>query len=164
MISAMPSQVVNQKKEVSRSPVDEDYTKSTSISGALNINRYYLVLIGKALELFGAVRIFQCCNSIAYYDQQIKYLEYVYDTMSAKISNEECNAIEKLLSDINELKGGVFIKDYTGNASMMKVNKATDLNSKIRLLYRTILATLENHHMLTFKDVNPGELLGEFGE
>lgn len=164
--SALPSQIVNNQKEVRRdlNAIESDYDRNVSMGNTLNMNRYYLVLIGKGLELYGSVRLSTNPHSLAYFEQQLEYLEYVFDTMSAKITDTEYNEIDQQFTEIGEVKGKMIIPGYEGEAKFMRVNEATDLKSKIRKLYRGILVVLDIHNMLTFKDLEPEKVLAAYGE
>ena len=162
--------VAQVKKQIQRDYVkpneeqEDDYKKWSNTSGALNINRYYLILIARSLELYLCKRLYGDGNSLCNIQAQIEYLCGAVDTMSAKISADEIKVFDEQITKLNELIGDSIVLNAEGHAAFMDVNKKYQLKQDTSKLYRAILLVMEKYDMLTFKEDNPQDVLSDFGE
>ena len=165
--SVTGAQVYNQIKKDYVKPNEEltdDYKKWANTSGALNINRYYLVLIARSLELYLCKRLYGDMNSLETINSQIEYLSAAIDSMSAKISSEDIELFDTKLTELNNLICESIIMNSEGHPAYMNTQKKAQLKTDTGKLYRLVLLTLEKYDMLTFKEENPQDVLSDFGE
>lgn len=165
--SVTGAQVYNDIKENYVKPLTEskdEYKKWSNTSGALNINRYYLILIGRSLELYLCKRLYSDTSSLASIQAQLEHLNAAMDTMSAKISEEDIKNLDDKRNVIYSLLSSSVIRNIEGQPAYMKVTIRQTIMDNMSKLYREILYTLEKYDMLTFKEDNPQDVLSDFGE